>query len=167
MVRPDTFLEMWKDAREDGAQAVEDMPAGKLDFRPQDDLMSFRSIATHIIDVGRGLTALLLDGTTDFTQPGFRERLAQYLKPLAPDADGQTIAAEMRAAIEEGCARLAGQPPEFFAGMVAKWDGLRLTRLEMLQFIKEHELAHRMQLFMYLRMNGVTPPTTRRKLARK
>lgn len=167
MVRPDTFFELWKAAREDGAQAVEEMPAGQLDFRPQEDMMSFRSIATHIVDVGRGLTGLLLDGATDFTQPGFRERLAHYLKPLPEDADGQAIAAEMRTAIEEDCARLARQTAEFFGGMVTKWDGLRLTRLEMLQFVKEHELAHRMQLFVYLRMNGVTPPTTRRKLARK
>ena len=35
------------------------------------------------------------------------------------------------------------------------------------QFVKEHELAHRMQLFMYLRMNGIVPPTTRRKMAKK
>ena len=47
--------------------------------------------------------------------------------------------------------------------MVTKWDGARLTRLEMLQFVIEHEVAHRMQLFVYLRMNGVVPPTTKRR----
>jgi len=36
----------------------------------------------------------------------------------------------------------------------------------MLQGIKEHELSHRSQLFVYLRLKGLTPPTTRRRLAK-
>jgi uncharacterized damage-inducible protein DinB len=40
-----------------------------------------------------------------------------------------------------------------------------VTRLEMLQFVKEHELTHRSQMFLYLRLKGVTPPTTRRRQA--
>ena len=32
--------------------------------------------------------------------------------------------------------------------------------------LKEHELTHRQQLFMYLRLNGVVPPTTRRRQAK-
>jgi len=35
----------------------------------------------------------------------------------------------------------------------------------MLQFAKEHELTHRAQLFMMLRLKGMVPPTTRRRLA--
>lgn len=46
-------------------------------------------------------------------------------------------------------------------------DGVRLTRLEFLQWIKEHELTHRQQLFMYLRLKGLTPSTTRKRLARQ
>jgi uncharacterized damage-inducible protein DinB len=35
----------------------------------------------------------------------------------------------------------------------------------MLQFVKEHELTHRAQLFMYLRLKGIVPATTRRRMA--
>ena len=35
---------------------------------------------------------------------------------------------------------------------------MRLTRLEMLQFVKEHELTHRSQLFMLMRLKGMVPP---------
>ena len=38
--------------------------------------------------------------------------------------------------------------------------------LEMLQFLKEHELTHRAQLFLYLRLKGIVPATTRRRLAK-
>lgn len=167
MVRLEWFLETWRSTRADAAQAVEDMPDGALDFRPQPELMSFREIAEHILHVGRGLTALLLDGETDLSRPDFREKLARYAVPLAPDCGGAVLGAEMRRTVEEDCRRLAAQPQAFFSEIITKFDGARLTRLEMLEFVKDHELAHRAQLFLYLRLNGVVPPTTRRKLARK
>lgn len=167
MVRLDWFLETWKSTRLDAAQAVEDMPPEGLDFRPRPDLMSFREIAEHILNVGRGLTGMLLDGETDLTRPDFREKLVGYAPPLAPDCGSAGLAAELRRAVEEDCRRLAAQPREFFSEMITKFDGARLTRLEMLEFVKDHELAHRAQLFVYLRLKGVVPPTTRRKLARK
>ncbi len=166
MVRVDAFLENWRAAREDAAQAVEDMPAGKLDYRPQDDLMSFRETAVHIVQAGAALTGLMLDREVDLSTPDLRQKLEKYARPIPDGAGGSQIAAAMREAVEEHCAALARREPEFFGEMVIKWDGTRLTRLEMMQFIKEHEIAHRMQLFMYLRLNGVVPPTTRRKMAR-
>jgi uncharacterized damage-inducible protein DinB len=51
--------------------------------------------------------------------------------------------------------------------MVTRFDGQRVTRLEMIQTIKEHELTHRAQLFLYLRLKGIVPATTRRRLAAK
>jgi uncharacterized damage-inducible protein DinB len=37
----------------------------------------------------------------------------------------------------------------------------------MLQFVKEHELTHRAQLFLYMRMMGMVPATTRGRLAKQ
>lgn len=165
MVRLEAFLDSWKSVRNDAAQAVEDMPPGGLVFRPQHDLMTFREIAEHILHAGRGLTGLLLDGETALNTPDFREKLKRYSRPLPADAGAAAIAAEMRKAVEEDCARLAQQPPAFFSQIITRFDGARVTRLEMMQFVKEHEVAHRAQLFLYLRLNGVVPPTTRRKLA--
>jgi uncharacterized damage-inducible protein DinB len=161
----ETFLDSWKTVRNDAAQAVEDMPAGGLAFRPKEDLMTFREIAEHILHAGRGLTGLLLDGETELNTPDFREKLKRYSEPLPSDAGAAAIAAAMRKAVEEDCARLAQQTPEFFSELITRFDGARVTRMEMMQFVKEHELAHRAQLFLYLRLNGVVPPTTRRKMA--
>jgi uncharacterized damage-inducible protein DinB len=53
--------------------------------------------------------------------------------------------------------------PAFFGEEITRFDGQRITRLEMLPTIQEHELTHRSRLFMYLRLKGVVPPTTRRR----
>jgi uncharacterized damage-inducible protein DinB len=77
------------------------------------------------------------------------------------------LAEELTAALERDCAALAAQPEEFHAKIIKRLDGQAVTRLEMVQFTKEHELTHRSQMFVYLRLNGVTPPTTRRRQAKK
>jgi hypothetical protein len=71
----------------------------------------------------------------------------------------------MRQSVEERTAAFAAQSAQYFEGMITRIDGQKVTRLEMLQMIKEHELTHRAHLFLCLRMKGIVPATTRRRLA--
>jgi uncharacterized damage-inducible protein DinB len=166
MVRLDSILSSWKTVREDTAQAVEDFAPYKLDFKPCADLMTFGATARHILDAGYGLTGLLLAGDEDLSTPQFRENIGKLVAELPKIEDAAALAAELRSAMELRAPQLAAKPAEFYAGEIIRMDGQRVTRLEMLQLIKEHELTHRQQLFMYLRLNGVVPPTTRRRQAK-
>jgi uncharacterized damage-inducible protein DinB len=165
MVRLEAILSSWKTIRQDAAQAVEDCPAGELDFKPTPELDSFRQIAMHILNAGNGLAGLLLEGEETLTGPEFREKLKKHFSALTDQADAAALAAELRAAVEAKAAELAKQSPEWYAQIVTRVDGAKVTRQEMLQFVKEHELTHRAQLFMYLRLKGIVPVTTRRRLA--
>ena len=165
MIRVETVLDSWKTVREDTVQAVEDFPPGEFDFRPSPDVMTFREVAQHILLAGHALTGMLLDGIESFATPDFREKLKQYYPP-APD-DAGALASELRKSVEERRAQLARQPAEFFSGMVTRMDGRKVSRLELLQFVKEHELVHRAQMFLYLRLKGIVPVTTRRRQAKK
>jgi uncharacterized damage-inducible protein DinB len=164
MIRLEAVLDSWKSVRQDTAQAVEDFPAAEIDFKPTLDVMSFREIARHILVAGHGLTGLLLAGEERLTGPDFREKMAKFA-PLPPGAGAAELARELRASVEQRVAELGAKSSEFYAGMIARVDGMQVTRLEMLQFVKEHELTHRSQLFMYLRLKGIVPSTTRRRLA--
>lgn len=165
MIRVETVLDSWKTVRADTAQAVEDFPPGEFDFRPSPDVMTFREAAQHILLAGHALTGMLLDGVESFATPDFREKLKQYYPPAPDDADG--LASELRKSVEERCVQLVRQPAEFFSGMVTRMDGQEVSRLELLQFVKEHELVHRAQMFLYLRLKGIVPVTTRRRQAKK
>ena len=166
MVRLDSILSSWKSVREDTAQAVEDFAPYKLDFKPCADLMTFGATARHILDAGYGLSGLLLAGEEDLSTPQFRENIGKLVAELPKTEDAAALAKELRSAMERRAPELAAKPAEFYAGEIIRMDGQRVTRLEMLQLIKEHELTHRQQLFMYLRLNGVVPPTTRRRQAK-
>ncbi len=165
MVRKETVIDSWKTARLDTAQAVEDFPAAELDFKATPDLMTFGELARHILDAGHALTGMLLDGVDNLATPQFREMIARYRPQLPERLDAATLASELRKSIETRSAELAAKGDDFFSGIITRFDGQRVTRLEMLQSIKEHELTHRSQMFVYLRLKGIVPATTRRRQA--
>ncbi|HXN49172.1 MAG TPA: DinB family protein [Bryobacteraceae bacterium] len=159
----DALLDSWKIVRQDTAQAVEDMPDAEMDFKPVPEVMTFREIARHILASSYAISGILLDGLEKMD----RQELMKRFPPVPADAGAAWLASELRARFEERLPALAAQPPEFYAGMVTRFDGQRVTRLEMLQFAKEHELTHRAQLFLYQRLKGIVPVTTRRRQAAK
>jgi uncharacterized damage-inducible protein DinB len=167
MVRTETVLDSWKTVREDTAQAVDDFPAGELDFKPTPDLMTFGELARHVLDAGHALSGILLDGVDNLATPQFREMIGKYKPQLPEKLDSATLASELRKSLDTQTAALSAQGEDFFSGIITRFDGQRITRLEMLQFIKEHELTHRSQMFMYLRLKGIVPATTRRRQAKQ
>ena len=142
MVRLDALLNSWKTVREDSALAVEEFP-------------------------GNGLAGMLLSGEENLSGPEFREKVRKYFSSLPADCDGAALAAELRTSLAAPLAGLAEKTPEWYGHIVTRVDGAQVTRMEMLQFVKEHELTHRAQLFMYMRLKGIVPATTRRRLARQ
>jgi uncharacterized damage-inducible protein DinB len=164
MIRTEHVLDSWRTIREDTIRAVEDFPANEFDFRATPDMQTFGEIARHILQSSEGLTGMLLAGEEDFTVPDFRQRLARHIEEPAPGVAGLTAA--LRGSLNGRLTELAARPADFWAREITRFDGQRLTRLEMVQFIKEHELTHRAQLFVYLRLKGIVPATTRRRLAK-
>jgi uncharacterized damage-inducible protein DinB len=166
MVRLESILDSWKGVREDTANAVEDFSAHDLDYKPSADLMSFGDIARHILQASHALTGMLLDGVDNMATPQFREMINKYVAELPSSEGAGALAGELRSQLSSRAAQLAAQPAGFYAGEITRFDGQKVTRLEMLQMVKEHELTHRSQLFMYLRLKGIVPPTTRRRQAK-
>lgn len=167
MVRLDYLIQSWKTVRAATVEAVEDFPADQFGYRATDDLMTFRELALHILDAGNALTGLLLSGETNMQTPDFREKIKVYFSGLGEQATPAELASGLRSSIDPLCEKLAAQSPEFFSQMIMRFDGQQTTRMEMLMMIKEHEMTHRSQMFTYLRLKGIVPGTTRRRLAKK
>lgn len=167
MIRTETVLDSWKSIRADTAQAVEEYPAADFDYRLAPDVMSFREIARHVLEAGHALMGLLLEGVANMATPDFRQMLLKHLPALPGQLEPAQLAAELRSCLDQRLAQLAAQPPEFFSQIITNFYGQPVTRLEMIQFVKEHELGHRALLFLYLRLKGIVPVTTRRRQAKK
>jgi uncharacterized damage-inducible protein DinB len=167
MVRLEHVLDTWKTIRQDTIAAVEDFPPGEFDFRPTADVMTFGEIAHHILNSSHALTGMLLSGEESFATPDFRAKLMQHLPGVPADATPAQLAAALRDSLDRRSAELAARPADFYAHIVTRMDGQKVTRLEMVQMVKEHELTHRAHLFLCLRMKGIVPATTRRRMAKQ
>jgi len=167
MVRAEYVIDSWKAVREDTVAAVEEFPAGEFDYRPAADLQTFGQIGRHILIVGHALPGMLMAGEMDFTVPDFRARVATFAGEIPENLEPPDLARRLRESMGQRAAELAGQTPDFWPVTIKRVDRQVVTRLEMVQWIKEHELTHRQQLFTYLRMKGIVPATTRRRLARQ
>jgi uncharacterized damage-inducible protein DinB len=167
MVRPDHVLDSWKSVRQDTIAAVQDFPADEFDFRPAPEVMTFGETARHILYAGHGLAGMLLAGQDNFATADFRERIKEQNTDLPPNSSQAELCAALRESVEQRAAQFAAQSPEFFAQIITRMDGQKVTRLEMLGMIKEHELTHRAHLFLCLRMKGLTPASTRRRAAQQ
>jgi uncharacterized damage-inducible protein DinB len=163
MVRAEYVMDSWKTVRKDTVQAVLDFPAGEFDYRPQPELMTFGEIARHILEAGHILTGNLLDGVEDLSGGRFRESFSHYLAQLPPYDDAAALATVLDSTLGPRLEAIAARGEPFLGEVITRFDGQKVTRLELLQFTKEHELTHRAQLFMYLRLKGIVPATTRRR----
>ena len=165
MVRVQFVLDSWKTIRKDVVGAVREFPADAFDEKPIEGVDSFGVIAGHILNAGHAFPGILMTGTDSLQTPDFRERMKPHMYNLAEGSTPAQLADALEQSIESRTAELARQPEEFFTQEITRFDGMRLTRLEMLQFVKEHELTHRSQLFMLMRLKGIVPPTTKRRMA--
>jgi uncharacterized damage-inducible protein DinB len=165
MVRVQYVLESWKTVRKDVAAAVREFPPDAFDEKLIEGVDSFGVIARHILNAGHAFPGILMSGIESLQTPDFREKMKPHMHSLPEGSTPEQLAEALEQSLESRAAELAAQPDEFFTQEITRFDGLRLTRLEMLQFVKEHELTHRSQLFMLLRFKGMVPPTTRRRLA--
>ena len=165
MVRPEYLLDSWKTVRADTIGALEEFPADKLDANPAGGLMTVRQIATHILHAGHGITGIMLEGVEDLFVPEFRAMVAKHAAGLGETPDVPSLAAALKASVDTRVTELAAQSADWFAKIVTRFDGQQVTRLELLLLVKEHELTHRSQMFVAMRLAGIVPPTTRRRLA--
>jgi uncharacterized damage-inducible protein DinB len=165
MARVQFVLDSWKTIRKDVAGAVREFPAESFNDKPIEGVDSFGTIARHILNAGHAFPGILMTGIESLQTPDFREKMKLHMHTLSEDATPEQLAQALEESLEARSAELLQQPIEFFTTEITRFDGQRLTRLEMLQFVKEHELTHRSQLFMLMRLKGMVPPTTKRRMA--
>ena len=144
-------------------KTVEEIPDDQFSFVAAPGLRSVAQIVAHISNV----TKYHLDAHRDkklssiagYDFPGFLGKLAAEEAKLTTKAH---LLAALKANGEEYASWLESLSDAFLAERVENYDrqGTK-SRLELMLSPKEHEMHHRAQLFLILRMLGQTPHLTR------
>jgi len=142
------FVPYFKGIRERTMRLVPLIPAGKLEWRPEPGAMSFGDLLRHLAGTERWMWAENVAG-----RPA---RFPGHDASLAPGYHATLTYIERLHA--ESLEILEALAPDDYERPVVTPAGASLPAWKWLRAMVEHEAHHRGQLYLMLRMIGVTTP---------
>lgn len=147
------FSNMLALSRDYTVECAQAMPEGKYVYRPVPDVRTFGQHMVHIAESTRGLYEMFIEGKTGglpLTEAG--------QEVVRSRADVVTQLRQSFQYVETAVNKLT----EYELGQRVSFLGDRqLARWRVLDFILDHVTHHRAQTIVYLRINGVQPPSYR------
>lgn len=143
----------YRDVKRDLIASAEEMPADKYDFRPVAGIRSFGQIVGHLIDDQYAICGLAREervprdpSESAERTGGSKDKLVQGLRKAFEYCDG----------VYDPLTDVTA------AQRVRSYDGTMQPRIQLLMINTNHANLHYGNVIVYLRMNGVVPPSTTR-----
>jgi uncharacterized damage-inducible protein DinB len=142
-------------------RAVEALPSDRFDWKPQPEMFTARDMIVHIAEAERGWIHTIVDGGTDEEWVVPHEDPQQGWRTVI-DAPDHAALLGLLETWHRPTQHWLGQPASNLNRVITvdRRDGRewRYTLHWILDHVQEHELHHRAQLNVYLRLMGVEPP---------
>ena len=131
--------------------AAEALPADKYGFKPTPAQMSFGDVIVH------------LSGGNDFLCSTVAGATAPKRSEIKVDAGKEKLVARLRESFQYCDSALAKTDDSKLSGMVPWFGGRQVTRAQAVLATAQDWADHYSQLAIYLRLNGLLPPTAKQK----
>jgi uncharacterized damage-inducible protein DinB len=129
--------------------AVEAMPADKFNFKPTPDQMTFGHLVVHMIESNNGLCSKAADvpapKVEEFKETDSKDKLVAGLK-----------------ASFDFCSQALAKMDDSKLGEPTEAMGMKLSRARIALGVASSMADHYAEAAMYLRLNGITPPTAKK-----
>jgi uncharacterized damage-inducible protein DinB len=129
--------------------AVEAMPADKFNFKPTPDQMTFGHLVVHMIESNNGLCSKAADvpapKVEEFKETDSKDKLVAGLK-----------------ASFDFCSQALAKMDDSKLGETTEAMGMKLSRARIALGVASSMADHYAEAAMYLRLNGITPPTAKK-----
>jgi hypothetical protein len=143
----------WQRASRNMPAAAEDMPADKFGYKPTPEQMSFAEILAHEAQSNESLCAALAGG-----------RQTPSESAAGASASKEELVARLRKSFEY-CGGVVAQLTESALGdSVPFFGGRKATKARAAVVLAQDWADHYAQAAMYLRLNGILPPSARRRM---
>lgn len=144
----DPFIRNWNRVHKQSARLMATAPNDKYDWKTCDSAMTLGGLLNHLYQAEAGIVNAALTG--------------QFSRESAPPAQNSTdeLVAAFDKSHEELVAKVAALTPEALDEEIMPFGEKAgaMTRGALLNVMLEHEIHHRGQLYVYLRMLGVEVP---------
>ena len=146
----DAFRTSFQEQQRNLVEAAEQMPADKYGFKPTPAQMTFGEVVVHLAG-GNGFLCSVIGGKDRPTWP-----------KILPTAPKDSLVARLRTSFEFCGTALAGLDDSKLSEMVP-WFGDKPVSRVYAMFVTVDDWAdHYSQSAIYMRLNGLLPPTARR-----
>ena len=143
------LINNWNRVHQHTVRLMATAPSDKFDWKTCDSAMTLGELMNHLYLAEAGLTNAALTG--------------KFATAGGPEAKSTTedVLAAFEKSHEEQVARVAALTPEQLLEEVTPFGEKYgpMTRTSLLHMMSEHEVHHRGQLYVYLRMLGVEVPS--------
>jgi len=141
----DAFKEKWQHNKEYVIKCAVMMPEDKYDFKPTEEVSSFRQQLIHMMSNMNWITKDYLNGS----------KLNHNLKTIDPSKD--ELLAILSQAFDNAASAIDRVKEEDLAKRVEFFAGEK-NILQMIELMDDHLSLHKGQLVVYLRLNDLAPP---------
>ena len=158
----------FRTVRDNTMQIVNELPEDKLDFAPADGARTVRQLLSHIAFGDEFANAVHKGRLGSVLELDFPTMVAQAAAEEAKPRDKAALVALLTERGKAFESWLSSLGDDFLAepvGMPPGAEPATKTRIEMIMGVKEHEMHHRGQLMLVLRLLGQVPPLTRQRQA--
>ncbi len=143
-------------------KAIEALPAERFDFKPRPEMLTAHQVILHIAEAERGWIHHVVEGGPDEEWVVPHRDPAQGWETVfdAPDhARLLAVLEEWHRPTQRWFDRPAGELGRVITYRRPQSPERRYTLHWILDHVQEHEIHHRAQLNLYLRMMGIEPPS--------
>ena len=157
----DPIIAGWREVRAGLIDEVSQIPADKFSFRAADGMRSVAELLQHLVESQKFLVGEACRPDTNLLRKSFAENIKDYAPDVRTVNDKEAIIRMLQTAMDD-CEKLLREHADEMKNTMKRFDGKEMTKLGFMSFAIAHEMYHRGQLTVYVRLLGIEPMLTQK-----
>lgn len=157
----DPIIGGWREVRAGLIDEVSQIPADKFTFRAAEGMRSVAELLQHLVESQKFLVGEACRPDTNLLRKSFAENIKDYAPDVRNVNDKEGIVQMLQAAMDD-CEKNLREHTDEMKNTMKRFDGKEMTKLGFMSFAIAHEMYHRGQLTVYVRLLGIEPMLTQK-----
>jgi uncharacterized damage-inducible protein DinB len=157
----DPIIGGWREVRAGLIDEVSQIPADQFSFRAAEGMRSVAELLQHLVESQKFLVGEACRPDTNLLRKSFAENIKDYAPHVRNVNDKEAIIKMLQTAMDD-CEKHLRENADEMKNTMKRFDGKEMTKLGFLSFAIAHEMYHRGQLTVYVRLLGIEPMLTQK-----
>lgn len=157
----DPIIGGWREVRAGLIDEVSQIPADKFSFRAAEGMRSVAELLQHLVESQKFLVGEACRPDTNLLRKSFAENIKDYAPDVRNVNDKDAIIQMLQTAMDD-CEKQLREHADEMKNTMKRFDGKEMTKLGFMSFAIAHEMYHRGQLTVYVRLLGIEPMLTQK-----